>query len=144
MSERADRLFDVHARTTTRSAHDDLVDVDYRVGDHLQSAVEYLKIGPVGMMFLPGEMSGELVNGLPASFRTAPEQFYAEPRGTHAFGDALTTPGFVKQRMHDTYEWTISLGGDELGYVMPITNFRAKCVLDEIRARRMRLAVRVR
>ena len=113
------------------SAHDDLVDVDYRVGDHLQSAVEYLKIGPVGMMFLPGEMSGELVNGLPASFRTAPEQFYAEPRGTHAFGDALTTPGFVKQRMHDTYEWTISLGGDELGYVMPITNFRAKCVLDE-------------
>jgi hypothetical protein len=112
-------------------AHDDLVDVDYRVGDHLQSAVEYLKIGPVGMMFLPGEMSGELVNGLPAAFRSTPEKFYAEPPGTHAFGDALTTPGFVKQRMHDGYEWTISLGGDELGYVIPISNFRAKCVIDE-------------
>ena len=75
-------------------AHDDLVDVDHRVGDHLESAVEYLKIGPVGMMFLPGEMSGELVNGLPAAFRTTPEKFYAEPPGTHAFGDALDDPRF--------------------------------------------------
>jgi hypothetical protein len=113
------------------SAHDDTVGVDHRVGDHLQSAVEYLRIGPVGMMFLPGEMSGELVNGLPATFRSAPGDFYSEPPGTHAFGDALTTPGFVRQRMHDTYEWTVSLGSDELGYVIPISNFRVKCVLDE-------------
>jgi hypothetical protein len=86
----------------------------------------------VGMMFLPGEMAGELVNGLPAGFRDTPEQWYDEPPGTHAFGDALTTPGFVKQRMHDTYEWTIGLGSDELGYVIPISNFRVQCVADEI------------
>jgi hypothetical protein len=65
------------------SAHDDLVDVDYRAGDHLQSAVEYLKIGPVGMMFLPGEMSGELATACRASFRTASNSS-TPSRGTHA------------------------------------------------------------
>jgi hypothetical protein len=112
-------------------AHDDVVDVDYRVGDHLQSAVEYLRIGAVGMMFLPGEMAGELVNGLPAKFRTEPQHWYRDDPSLSAYGAALTTPGFVKQRMHDKYEWTIGLGGDELGYVMPIASFRVKCVLDE-------------
>jgi hypothetical protein len=113
------------------SAHDDTVDVDYRVGDHFKSAVEYVHIGPVGMMFLPGEVASELVMGLPATFRTHPERWYVEPAGTHAFGPALTTPGFVHQRMHDPYEWTIGLGSDELGYIMPISNFRVKCVVDE-------------
>ena len=112
-------------------AHDDLVDVDYRVGDHLTSAVEYLRIGPVGMMFLPGEVAGELVIGLPATFRSNPQPWYVEAPGTHAFGDALQTPGFVKQRMHDQYEWVIGLGSDELGYFMPISNFRVKCIADE-------------
>ena len=113
------------------AAHDDVVDVDYRVGDHLQSAVEYLRIGPVGMMFLPGEMAGELVNGLPAKFRSEPQHWYRDDPTLSAYGAALTTPGFVKQRMHDKYEWTIGLGGDELGYVMPIVSFRVKCVADE-------------
>ena len=33
--------------------------------------------------------------------------------------------------MHDRYEWTIGLGSDQLGYIMPISNFRVQCVADE-------------
>jgi hypothetical protein len=86
----------------------------------------------VGMMFLPGEMSGELVIGLPAEFRSDPARWYEEPLDLNAFGDAYTTPGYVLNRMHDRYRFTISLGDDELGYVFPISNWRIKCVADEI------------
>ena len=114
-----------------RSVRDDLVGVEHRRGDHLASAVEYVRIGPVGMMFLPGEVPGEVVNGLPAGFRTHPERWYAEPRDRHAFGDAFTTGGYVTRHMRDRYRWTIGLGSDELGYFVPLSNFRVRCVADE-------------
>jgi hypothetical protein len=101
-----------------------------RVGDHLQSAVEYVRIGPVGMMFLPGEIPGELTIGLPSGFRSHPEDWYEEPPGRHAFGDDYTIPGYTTNRMDDAYRWTIGLGSDELGYFIPISNFRVLCVAD--------------
>jgi hypothetical protein len=103
-----------------------------RRGDHLQSEVGYLRIGPVGMMFLPGEASGEVVIGLPAEFRTDPGRWYEEPHELNAFGDAYTTPGYVHSRMHDRYEFTVGLGNDELGYIFPISNWRVKCIADEV------------
>ncbi|HEX8802650.1 MAG TPA: hypothetical protein VF743_00615, partial [Acidimicrobiales bacterium] len=103
-----------------------------RAGDHLRSEVGYLRIGPVGMMFMPGEMAGELVVGLPAEFRSDPGRWYEEPPGTHAFGDDYTTPGYVLRRMHDRYRFTIGLGNDELGYVFPISNWRVACVADVV------------
>jgi hypothetical protein len=103
-----------------------------RTGDHLQSEVGYLRIGPVGMMFLPGEAAGEIVIGLPAGFRTDPGRWYEEPHELNAFGDAYTTPGYVHRRMHDRYEFTVGLGNDELGYIFPISNWRVKCVADEV------------
>jgi hypothetical protein len=102
-----------------------------RAGDHLRSEVGYLRIGPVGMMFLPGEVAGELVVGLPAEFRTDPGRWYDEPAGLHAFGDEFTTGGYVLNRMHDRYEFTIGLGNDELGYIFPISNWRVACVADQ-------------
>ena len=103
-----------------------------RSGDHLKSEVNYLRIGKVGMMFLPGEVAGELVIGLPREFRADPARWYDEPHELNAFGDAYTTPGYVLNRMHDRYRFTIGLGNDELGYVFPISNWRVKCVADEV------------
>jgi hypothetical protein len=113
-----------------QSATDSLIGVDYRVGDHLKSAVEYLKIGPVGVMFLPGEIPGELTAGLPAGFRTSPGDWYEEPIGRHAFGDDYKIPGYALRRMPDAYKWTIGLGSDQLGYFVPISNYRIACVAD--------------
>lgn len=100
--------------------------------DHLKSSVGYLRIGPVGMMFLPGEVAGELVNGLPAGFRTDPDRWYEEDPALHTRGDAFTTPGYVVNRMDDRYRFTIGLGNDELGYIFPISNWRVSCVADEV------------
>ena len=120
--------------STTRAAttEDGLLGFTYRTGDHLKTAVEYVRIGPVGMMFLTGEVPGEVTIGLPAGFRTTPEDWYAEAPGNHTFGADFTTPGYVLSRMSDTYKWTIGLGSDQLGYHVPIANFRALCVGDEV------------
>ena len=108
---------------------DDLVGA-VRKGNHLQSAVDYLQIGPVGMMFLPGEIPGELTMGLPSGFRDTPEDWYEEPPGRHAFGQDYTVPGYTRKRMADSYKWTIGLGSDQLGYFIPLSNFRVYCVGD--------------
>ncbi len=34
--------------------------------------------------------------------------------------------------MHDRYKFTVGLGNDELGYIFPISNWRVKCVADEV------------
>jgi hypothetical protein len=112
------------------AAEPDPVVGSIRVGDHLHSAVEYVRIGDVGMMFLPGEIPGELTAGLPSGFRSHPEDWYEEPPGRHAFGDDYTIPGYTSNRMDDAYRWTIGLGSDELGYFIPISNFRVLCVAD--------------
>ena len=114
------------------TTEDGLLGFTYRTGDHLKTAVEYVRIGPVGMMFLTGEVPGEVTIGLPAGFRTTPEDWYAEAPGNHTFGADFTTPGYVLSRMSDTYKWTIGLGSDQLGYHVPIANFRALCVGDEV------------
>jgi hypothetical protein len=103
-----------------------------RAGNHLKSEVGYLRIGPVGMMFLPGETAGELVIGLPAEYRSDPGRWYEEPLELNAFGDAYTTPGYVLNRMHDRFRFTVGLGNDELGYILPISNWRVRCVADDL------------
>jgi hypothetical protein len=103
-----------------------------RAGNHLKSEVGYLRIGQVGMMFLPGESAGEVVIGLPAEYRSDPTRWYEEPLELNTFGDDYTTPGYVLNRMHDRYRFTIGLGNDELGYILPISNWRVKCVADDL------------
>ncbi|MEJ7582588.1 MAG: hypothetical protein WKF43_00600 [Acidimicrobiales bacterium] len=103
-----------------------------RAGDHLESEVAYLRIGSVGMMFMPGEVAGELTIGLPAAFSEDPARWYDEPIGRHAFGAEYTTPGYIVNRMHDRFRFTIGLGSDELGYIFPISNWRIACIGDVI------------
>jgi hypothetical protein len=81
-------------------------------------------------MFLPGEISGELTAGLPAGFRTTRELWYDDPLDEQAFGPAYRIPGHAQRRMSDQYEWTVGLGGDQLGYFVPISNYRVYCVAD--------------
>ena len=102
----------------------------HRVGDHLRSAVEYVRIGPVGMMFLPGEIPGELTIGLPAGFRSTPQNWYEEAPGTHAFGADYKVHGYADRRMSDGYKWMVGLGSDQMGYFVPLSNYRVLCVAD--------------
>ena len=115
------------------SATDPNLGRDYRAGDHLKSAVEYVRIGPVGIMFLPGELPGELTFGLPSEFRSVSfRRWYEESPANHAQGPAYQIPGYITNRMSDTYKWTIGLGSDQIGYFVPISNYRVLCVADAL------------
>lgn len=109
---------------------DDPVVGTIRAGDHVQSEVAYVRIGPVGMMFMPGEVAGELVIGLPAGWLDRPGDWFAGDPALHAVGTDYDTPGYVRGRMTDRFKWTVGLGSDELGYILPISDWRIACVGD--------------
>ena len=55
-------------------------------GDVLKTRVIHVDFGDVGMLFLPGEVSSELVIGLPEDFNTAPPEKYNSNPDEHATG----------------------------------------------------------
>lgn len=105
---------------------------EIRRGDHTKSVVSYLRIGPVGLMWIPAEIAPELAIGLPADYRDSPENWHHDDPSLHAFGDAYQTAGYVKDLMDDEHTWVVGLGNDELGYVVPLSDFRVFCVADEL------------
>ena len=104
---------------------------EIRLGDHTRSQVAYLRIGPVGMMWLPAEAGPESTIGMPAGYLASPENWHADDPSLHAFGADYVTGGYVKNRMADQYRWIVGLGNDELGYVVPLSDYRISCVADE-------------
>jgi hypothetical protein len=105
---------------------------EIRVGDHAKSQVSYLRIGPVGMMWLPAEMDPQLTIGQPAEYPNTPALWHQDDPSLHAFGPDNVTAGFVKNRMADPLKWVVGLGNDELGYVVPLSDYRVRCVADEL------------
>lgn len=105
---------------------------EVRVGDHALTQVSYLRIGPVGTMWLPAEIGPESTIGLPAGYHDTPELWHLDDPSLHAFGEEYATSGFVKNRMSDEYRWVVGLGNDELGYAVPLADYRVFCVADEL------------
>jgi hypothetical protein len=103
-----------------------------RKGDHVLTQVSYLRIGPVGTMWLPAEVGPESTIGLPAGYHDTPAQWHADDPSLHAFGEEYVTSGYVKNRMDDPYRWVVGLGNDELGYAVPLSDYRVFCVADEL------------
>lgn len=104
-----------------------LVESQITVGDVLESRVSHLDLGDVGFLFMPGELPPELVVGLPADFMDAPEQYYREPE-LHAVGADYEIPGFLLSLVDESITFTVGLGGDELGYWVPVNEYRLRCL----------------
>ncbi len=105
---------------------------EIRAGDHARTRAAYLRIGPVGMMWLPAEVVPESTIGMPAGYPATPEQWHADDLTLHASGDAYLTSGYAKNRMSDQYRWIVGLGNDELGYAVPLSDYRVLCVADAL------------
>ncbi|MET0149078.1 MAG: hypothetical protein ABW310_08000 [Acidimicrobiales bacterium] len=103
-----------------------LVDSQIRVGDVLQTRLVFVDVGGVGFLFLPGELPPELVVGLPDDFDDT-ATYYDEP-DLHATGDDYDTPGALLDLVPTQQTFTVGLGGDELGYFVPINEARMKCL----------------
>lgn len=113
---------------------DPLLQVPIRKGDHLKTEVHYVRIGPIGFMTVPGEAVVELVEGLPSDFYADPRQTYyagAEDPNDHVKGAAYQTPGYIRQTMDDRYTFVLGLTQDEIGYLVPLSDWRVFCVADD-------------
>ena len=99
-------------------------------GDVIGSQITHVDFGNVGILFMPGELPPELVKGLPDDFATAPpEKYYREPH-LHAVGANYEIPGHFLSLVEEDVTLTVGLGGDQIGYFVPVSDYRLKC-LDE-------------
>jgi hypothetical protein len=104
-----------------------LVDSRIRAGDVIKTQVSFVGLGDVGFLFMPGELPPELVIGLPDDFTTNIKAYYDEPT-LHATGAGYAIPGALLDLVPTRVTFTVGLGGDELGYFVPIGEVRLKCL----------------
>lgn len=95
-------------------------------GDVLKTRVIHVDFGDVGMLFMPGEVSSELVIGLPDDFNTSPEKYNRNP-DEHAVGEDYVIPGHYLSLVDESITFTIGLGTDEVGYFVPVSDYRLQC-----------------
>lgn len=96
-------------------------------GDVLKTRVIHVDFGDVGMLFLPGEVSSELVIGLPEDFNTAPPEKYNQKPDEHSVGEDYIIPGYYLSLVDESVTFTIGLGTDEVGYFVPASEYRLQC-----------------
>lgn len=106
---------------------DALVGSQIRAGDVVRTSLVHLSLGDVGFLFLPGELPPELVVGVPADFDEAPGLYYRTPE-RHAVGAAYDFPGYLLDLVDESITFTVGLGGDELGYWVPVADYRLRCL----------------
>jgi hypothetical protein len=119
-------------RDDGRGVEEDPVVGTVRKGDHTRSAVSLLQLGELTFAFLPGEVPGELVIGLPRGIKATPERWADETPAAHTPPEQITIPGYVKRMLPGTWTWAVGLGNDELGYVLPLSDYRVLCVADKL------------
>jgi hypothetical protein len=115
-----------------RASEEDPVVGPIRKGDHTRTAVSLLQIGELTLAFLPGEVPGELVMGLPRGIKATPERWADEQPDSHTPPAQIVIPGYVKRMLPGTWKWAVGLGNDELGYILPIADYRVLCVADRL------------
>lgn len=105
-----------------------LIDSQIRSGDVVKTRVSFLDLGTVGFIFMPGELPPELVVGLPKDFDTATNKYYIDGAGLHAEGSDYDFPGYLLSLVDRDVTFTVGLGEDELGYWVPVNEYRLKCL----------------
>jgi len=104
-----------------------LVDSQIRKGDVLRTRVSFVRLGEVGFLFMPGELPPEMVLGLPDDFTTDVAKYYDRPE-LHATGAEYSIPGALLDLVPTSITFTVGLGGDELGYWVPVSEYRLRCL----------------
>jgi len=94
-------------------------------GKNLRTEVAVATIGPAQIACIPAELLGELSAGLPEDFDANVGRYFPENADAHPTGPdyALAYPP-LKSSMTSKYKFIFCLCGDELGYVIPKSDFR--------------------
>lgn len=115
------------------AATDPYLHLPARVGSHGKTEAWYIEMGPISMITIPGESVSELVQGLPSDFLTNTPAFYPSDadKVNHAYGSKYDMAGYARQAMGGTYKWALGLTQDEMGYLLPLADWRIGCTADE-------------
>lgn len=97
-------------------------------GDVIRTQLAHLDLGDVGILWMPGELPPELVHGLPEDFNTAPPEKYYEQPHLHAVGADYKLPGHLLQLVDESTTLTVGLGTDQIGYYVPVDEYRLSCL----------------
>jgi hypothetical protein len=103
-------------------------------GDFIKTSVVRVDFGSVGMLFMPGELPGELLIGLPDDFVTAATATYYKDPDEHAAASDYNIPGYLLALPDEEITFTVGLGTDELGYFVPLDDYRIFCSDDVVGA----------
>lgn len=95
-------------------------------GDVTKTRFTRVDFGEVGMMYMPGEIPPEVVIGLPDDFNDSSDNYYLKP-DFHAVGSDYSIPGHLLSLPSEYITFTVGLGTDQLGYHVPISDFRILC-----------------
>lgn len=107
--------------------------VQMRLGEYFLTETVLVDFGALKILTAPAEIPPELFVGLPSDFLTNTSKYYLNPK-FHAYGKDYIIPGFGKDVLKcnsSTSCWLVGLGGDELGYMVPISDIRYKCTFSE-------------
>ena len=105
-----------------------LTDSEIRVGNVFKTRISFLDLGSVGFIFMPGEVPPELVVGLPTDFDTNTAKYYLDGPGLHAEGVDYDFPGYLMSLVERDVLFTVGLGTEQLGYWVPVSEYRLKCL----------------
>ena len=105
-----------------------LTDSKIRVGNVFKTRISFLDLGSVGFIFMPGEVPPELVVGLPTDFDTNTVKYYLDGPGLHAEGVDYDFPGYLLSLVERDVLFTVGLGTEQLGYWVPVSEYRLKCL----------------
>jgi len=98
--------------------------VRFPKGKRLRTEVAYLEIGPLGVAAVPAELLPELSIGLPEDFSTNTERYFPEHAKAHSTGaDYKLRYPALKKQMKTPYKMVVCVAGDDLGYVIPESDF---------------------
>ena len=114
-------------------AKDNVTGLPYRLGNWMETEVNFVRLGPIKFFALPGELAPELAAGLPQDFDlpSSTAKYYEEPE-FHAVGPAYVLPGVLADLKTDGCTpsspcWFLGLTQDEIGYCFPISDWRILC-----------------
>ena len=122
---------------TEKATIDDPLGIKVLLGDVIESRITRVDFGDIAMMYIPGELTPELVVGLPDDFdmtEASLTKYYGDDRIRHALPDAYTIPGALLDLVDESITFTVGLGGDQLGYHVVISDFKIGCSEDVLAA----------
>ncbi len=97
-------------------------------GNALKTQLTHVDFGDVGMLFMPGELPGEFVIGIPDDYVTNIDKYLSkEDQTNHNITDSFTVPGVLMSLPEESITFRIGLGTDQLGYWIPRSNYRLPC-----------------